>query len=305
VSPPPPITIKLEIHIPTGGAAPAVVLAAPCRYDLRRFERSTERCPGTGAQIPLRPSTGTICAWTRFGDPFPTEVFALVMNAGAFGALGPEDPPPLGSGSGGMAARPGVLDPNDPTRFLWNGSAGGFEVPGAVVGNNMFVVWSRQGSGPWSHEGHPFTAQVGTNDPCGAPAGSGTPCFPYGSGSHNAVAPARQNVQVYPAVWLIAGGGFAAPALAVFNATWALQQVPGAPRLTWDNAGDGSLAPHARLKLCPTDGWVLELRFGAAVVTYAVPFKGDPFGPLVFPERHETVPGLGAVALPRIVVSPV
>jgi hypothetical protein len=129
------------------------------------------------------------------------------------------------------------------------------------------------------------------------------PCF-SGSGSNSMLAEsARRGARTYPAVWLVAASGFSVPALALFNATWGLRQVASATHPTWDNAADGKSAPRVQLKLCPKNGWELALHFRDAQVSYVLPFQGNPFGPLSFGERQEVLPGLGAVALPMILVS--
>jgi hypothetical protein len=311
VSSPPVITIKLEIQIPTGGGAPSVQFAntgspEPVPQRAPQIGRITIeddirfQCPDNNGQVPVRLSgsggTGTICGWVQFVTGGVTVVRALVV----------QDPLLLGSTPPATAVG-GVQSTSDPRLWTWNGNLGQTEIPGAVVGsNNTLALWwlgSGSGSASWTRHTVTFTGVTGTTDPCG---GGNSACF---SGSTPlvppGVAPSRPAPRTYPAVWLVATGGFVVAPLALFNATWALREVHSAARPTWDNAADGHAAPRVQLKLCPKDGWILGLHFREVEVRYTLPFTNDPFGPLVFAERVETVHGLGTVLLPRVLVSAV
>jgi hypothetical protein len=293
VSTPPTVTIKLEIQIPTNGAAPTVEVVGDELRPLPpwRLLAPGSTCPDGTANVHVNPSgsvgsdppSGSICAWVRYAnqpDAGNASVQAqVVQNLSSLGST------PSGAING---------QPTDGTRLVWTWQANQSNVlPGAVyspAGKSNYVVFWTKANSQWSKVPVNFTGIPGSPGACDCPPPVKT------------VPPVRPPSRTHPAVWVVDVGGFAARPLEPFNATWALRRVT-AEHPTWDNAADGQAAPHVRLKLCPTNGWELELRFQSATVGYALPYAADPFGPLDFPERREDLPGLGSVVLPRIVVS--
>jgi hypothetical protein len=299
------ISIKLEIDIPIEGGVPSLVVsdAATGQIIVRDVGDVQATCPTGTSPVAVRPtshsgsgsSTGTICAWAQFGENTPTNVRALAVLQASSGTLGQ---------SPNSSAVPGVPSQSN-TMWTWSDlnnppnpipGAGYSSAPGTA---DTLVVWYCAGSGAWNRFTTNFRGVTGTNNPCGLPTGS--PCF---SGS-NPIALRRLPIigGIYPAIWCVAVSGFAVSPFVLFNATWALRQTNDAADPTWDNAGDGQLSPSVQLKLCPTKGWELVLRFKDSQVSYILPFEGSPFGPLQFAARQETVHGLGSVALPMILVS--
>jgi hypothetical protein len=307
VSSPPFITIKLEIQIPTNGGTPSVVMEAPERGRIKDPFRSILRCPDTNGSIPVRPdmgsgsgscaATGSICAWAKFVNDFPTQVRAQVVTPAGLSAVQMLPAPNLLATVGGTSHDKGAL-------WTWDGTnpiPGVCHVPQRPGADNSFVIWTTLDGRTWHEEDYAFNGYTGTNDPCGSPSGS--PCFPIsGSGSRTEPVAALSG-KTFPALWCVAVGGFAVAPLLLFNATWALRQVTGTPQPTWDNAADGLSAPNVRLKLCTKNGWELALRFNGTSIAYLLPYQGNAFGPLLFAERKETLPELGSVELPRILVS--
>lgn len=314
------ITIKLEIQVPTCGGVPVVSTTVPTPVTVpvpapRRLERlSTLRCPNASSgPIPVRPSgsgasTGSIFSWAQFSNTPPTEVRIQVVSPIQIAAVRLQTEPVLGDTTAGTPSMGGLL-------WTWGADKPVGNVAHSSSGmQNFLVIWTTTDSGAtWHQEDHSFSGVTGSDDPggdaMGGPCGPGpmSGSGPSGSvpdGSAPSVLPVAAAVaRTYPAVWLVVAGGFATPPLVMFNATWALRQVTGAKRLTWDNAGDGRQAPGIRLELCPKDGWMLALRFGDVRVSYTHPFRGETFGPLQFASRHEVVSGLGTVALPSIQIS--
>jgi hypothetical protein len=297
------ISIRLEIHIPTTCGLPVVVETVTSNSHVK-IDRSLLKssCPSSGSSNPPSPvfsqltgsgsgagsGTGTIHGWAKLTDT----VCAMSAVVGPATWVPPTDPT-------GLNPTPmnGVWN-SSPARWEWTF---GNEIPGAsfsASGNvaNVLAFYVQKTSTD------PFVLDSTVN--FSTTASATDPCFP-GSGSHlGMIGIAQPTAGTYPAVWLVAGGGFSVPPLVLFNATWALRPVT-ATHPTWDNAADGQTAPRVQLKLCPKHGWQLALCFQDAQVRYALPFADDPFGPLAFAERQEVLPGLGAVVLPAILVSAV
>jgi hypothetical protein len=153
------------------------------------------------------------------------------------------------------------------------------------------AVWKYTG-GSWVFgDGVLFSGRTDSS-PCASGSGSG------GAPNMSPIAAAA----LYPAVWVVAVAGGGGPT-AVFRARWSLHQVPGAERPTWDNGGDRDDVPLVRLSLCPKTGWDLALAFRGLKVSYSLPYSNNPFGPLRFPAREESVSGEGKLALPEVVVA--
>jgi hypothetical protein len=288
----PVITIRLEIQIPTSGATPAVEFHREVQplEGVHHFLTPSPTCPGEIAtRITVIPDgsggRGSIAASAKYASaPDPGDsVKAEVVQTSALSTM------PSGTAVSGVRL--------DPTKLIWSWQ-GANRIGNAVYSStgepNYVNFWTKSG-GKWSLLQVPFTGLSGGT--------GGHDCSTAGSGSGMTKTHALPAARTYPAVWLVAAGGFAVSPLVLFNATWALRQVASAAHPTWDNAADGHSAPRVQLKLCPTNGWELGLHFGDVRVGYALPFRGDAFGPLEFPERHDTVHGLGAVALPRVLIS--
>jgi hypothetical protein len=292
------ISIRLEINIPTTCGAPVVIQTGPLKVETERSLLKNS-CPSSASSNPPSPvfsqltgsggtGIGTIHGWATLTDG----VCAISAVAGPASWVPPRDPTGLNP-----APVNGIWN-TALSRFEWTA---GNEIPGATFstsGNvaNVLAFYVQKTSSD------PFVLDSTVNFSTSASAAD--PCFP-GSGSNmGQIGMDRPTARTYPAIWLVVASGFSVHPLVLFNATWALRQVAAA-QPTWDNAADGKTAPRVQLKLCPKNGWELRLCFRDAEVFYVLPFAGNPFGPLAFHARHETVHGLGAVALPTILVSAV
>ncbi|MDB5311114.1 MAG: hypothetical protein JWO38_5316 [Gemmataceae bacterium] len=292
------ISIRLEVHIPTqGGARPVLIQHPPAAVvQARLFGNVTSSSPQSNSTCPVRQmggsgsgtGIGTICGWVTYSTA-QADVFALASPTSSY----------VPSATPGASAVRGIPDAS---QSLWTWSAGN-EIPGACYSAagvaDTLAVWSRptagSGSGSsWVLDEIPFTGIPGTTGPCGT-----------GSGAVMIATAAATKVTTYPALWCVVIAGFHADPLRALNAIWALRQVADSPSPTWDNAGDGIHVGHIRLRLCNTRGWELTLTHGAVALTYAIPFGGSAFGPLLFPAQQTNVPPVGLVNLPPITVSAV
>ena len=292
----PVITIKLEVQIHTDGTAPTVTTEMLRGPDPRHLLAPIYQCPDSSSTIQVTPSgsgaTGSIAAWAQFQTIAPDDVRAQVLPGSTnISTLKPITSTPSGTVEG-TSSQNGFM-------WTWNTlpNAGFSGSPGTA---NWFVVWARSmvsGTEVWVPSPFRFN---------GVPLGTAGASLCSGSGSvMTKFVPAPTSAKTYPALWLVSTSGFAVSPLVLFNAHWALREVSGATHPTWDNAADGRSAPHIQLKLCPKNGWELGLRYIDIRVDYTLPYQGNPFGPLVFADRQDSVDGLGAVALPKILVSAV
>lgn len=279
------VSIRLEVQVPVG-AGPVLTHLEPCPKLDVFFNRSV---PAAGDTVPVKPSgtsgLGSICATVGYSTA-QIAVKALVYPA----ALYPSGPnPPLPSSA--VLGTPSAGD----TVWSWTDSN---MVPGAdhstvsPGAKNYLCVWRDQGGGNFVFDGSVFFyGLTGTSGPCGS-----------GSGSRGSVVAMQGHL--YPVFWYAEATGFTAEPLAGFNALWGLRQDTRSARPTWDNRGDGKKAVRVQLTESANRGWELSFAHGSIHIRYTAPASGGAFGPIKFAGRQETVPGVGSVALPPVLVTP-
>lgn len=281
------VNIRIEISVPTRGRGGLIDFRSPPSRDLSTppmltFFIPIEPLPN--ATKPVRPMPGTnlgaICAAVEYDSGNrPDEVKVQVYPF----SLAHDDlePPPT-------AITGDVFDSG--RLWKWEGSK---ELPGADYGpsapghKNVMFVWRRDGA-VWSPDGSvDFFGVMGTTGPCGTGSGSGS-----GTGGGMPMLGGK----LYPAVWCATFEKFP-DALGMFNAIWALRQVPGAPVPTWNNAGDGVQSVKVHLTL-QKNVWELTIALGTIKAVYSTPVRGGTFGPIAFPATPADVPKIGKVSLP-------
>jgi hypothetical protein len=233
--------------------------------------------------------TGTIHGWA-FATNKVFAMKAIVMS--------PSSTPPATAPS---AAQPGVWN-STLARWEWTSSN---EIPGvtystagAVQNLLVFYVQSRLG-GPFTLDSQVnFNACLNVLDPCFPGPGSGS-----GSVGNSPMFLGRK-VSHYPAIWHVMVPGFTHTVLGVFNANWSLRLTAKGSSPAWDNGGDGTHVAKVQLKLNQSNGWELLFSVKGVQLNYCLEYHQlNMFGPLRFDGYQATVPTIGLVQLPPVLIS--